>query len=485
MRLNLNQSARLDQRLIQSPQMIQAMQILQLSRQELEQRIESELVENPLLELTDPSDPEQEASAGAEESGDTSSTQEESAEQRGIEEVLDQLERIERDFGDGTRTAPRNEDAEDRRHAAIQNAPDVPKSLPEALAEELAMFDFDERERAIADHLVWSLDERGFLLGPLADHAPQAGLDPPATAEDLEAVLVRMRAQIHPALGADSVRQSLLLQLDAQPNQTPLQRALVADHLSDIEANRLPRIARATGRTLEEIQIAIENLRRLDASPASEYGESRATVILPDVIVEEIEGEYNVRLERERQPRLRISRAYRDMLRRARKGDVAEVWLKKRLDTARWFLDAIAMRQSTLERIAKVIFEEQRPFLDRGPAALRPLRMQEVADQVGLHISTISRAVSGKYAQTPRGIYPLRYFFVSGTQRDTGGEASQVSIQERLKTLIEKEDPKKPLSDEALAKLLAEREDISIARRTVTKYRKMLNIPSSSKRRRF
>ncbi len=207
-------------------------------------------------------------------------------------------------------------------------------------------------------------------------------------------------------------------------------------------------------------------------------------MILPDVIVEETEGEFVVRLEREHQPKLRISQAYREMLRRSRKGDAEEEWLKKRLEVARWFLDAIAQRQSTLERIANVIFKEQRSFLERGPSGLRALRMQEVADQVNLHISTISRAVSGKYAQTPRGIYPLRYFFVSGTARDTGGEASQVSVQERLKILIEKEDPKKPLSDEHLAKLLAEREDISISRRTLTKYRKLLGSASSSKRRR-
>lgn len=478
MRLNLNQSARLDQRLIQSPQMIQAMQILQLSGLELEGRIEQELVENPLLELVDPTAPsESEDSQGP--------GTELSAEEKALLDNFDNIDRLNQDYGDGGPSQPRNEDAEERRTAALQNAPDAPKSLPEALSEEIAMFDFTDRERGIAEHLIWSFDERGFLLGSLEEHALQAGLEPPAEAEDLEAVILRMRGQIHPALGAQDLRESLLLQIDALPTKSPIQRAIVADHLQDIEANRLPKIARATGRSLEEIQAAIEALKCLDASPAAEYGESCAPVILPDVIVEETEGEFVVRLEREHQPKLRISQAYREMLRRSRKGDAEEEWLKKRLEVARWFLDAIAQRQSTLERIANVIFKEQRSFLERGPSGLRALRMQEVADQVNLHISTISRAVSGKYAQTPRGIYPLRYFFVSGTARDTGGEASQVSVQERLKILIEKEDPKKPLSDEHLAKLLAEREDISIARRTVTKYRKMLGIASSSKRRRF
>ena len=192
-----------------------------------------------------------------------------------------------------------------------------------------------------------------------------------------------MRSQIHPALGAGSLRESLLLQLDAQAEHSPLQRALISDHLEDLEANRMPRIARATGRSIEDIQEAMEALRHLDASPASEYGESRAAVILPDILVEELEGEFVVRLERERQPRLRISRAYREMLRRTRKGDAAEEWLKKRLDTAKWFLDAVAQRQSTLERIATALFHRQSAFLTRGKEALKPLRMQEIADELG------------------------------------------------------------------------------------------------------
>jgi RNA polymerase sigma-54 factor len=172
-------------------------------------------------------------------------------------------------------------------------------------------------------------------------------------------------------------------------------------------------------------------------------------------------------------------------LRQAQKGDGVREWVKKRLEAARWFIDAIHQRQSTLQRIAEAIFKRQRGFLERGVSGFKPLRMQEVADEVGVHISTVSRAVSSKYAQTPRGIYPLKYFFTGGTQKASGEVASQVSIKQRIADLVAQEEASHPLSDEELAALLEEKDNVRIARRTVTKYRKALNIPSSNQRRQF
>jgi RNA polymerase sigma-54 factor len=436
--------------------------------------------------------------------------------------MLDDLERIERDFGDGTRATSGDGDEGDRKLAALANTPDVPHSMAEALHEELAFLDLGERERAIAEFLIFSLDERGYLnqsLEELAADCPLAFLDvldedaPPATSneelpspvdpepqgdaeaapdcehevspEEISAVLIRLRGLIHPALGAHDLREALLLQVDHFEEPDPLLRTIISDHLEDVQQNRLPRIAKATGADLEAIKLALEHLKRLDPSPGSEYGGTTATVIVPDVIVELIDGEYVVRLDRERVPRLQLSPTYRRLLEEAKKGDEAQVWLKQRLESARWFIDAVAQRQSTLERIANVIFERQRPFLDKGLTALQTLRMQEVADVVGVHISTVSRAVSGKYAQTPRGIFPLKFFFTGGTTKGTGEVASQVSIQQFIKKLVEEEDPQKPLSDEELGKRLLEKHNVKIARRTVTKYRKMLDIPSSSVRKAF
>jgi RNA polymerase sigma-54 factor len=509
LKLGLHQSVRLDQRLIQSPQMIQAMKILQLGTLALQERIEQELVENPMLE-------EGSEDGSGEGELDRDGPPEDSGPSEGegtaVERMLDDLERIERDFGDGTRATAGDGDEGDRKLAALANTPDQPHSMAEALHEELAFLDLGERERAIAEFLIFSLDERGYLnqtAEELAADCPLAFLEvgedepvPPAPApaegdeaptesehdvspEEISAVLIRLRGLIHPALGAHDLREALLLQVDHFEEPEPLLRTIISDHLEDVQQNRLPRIAKATGADMEEIKLALEHLKRLDPSPGSEYGGTTATVIIPDVIVELIDGEYVVRLDRQRVPRLQLSPTYRRLLEEAKKGDEAQVWLKQRLESARWFIDAVAQRQSTLERIANVIFTRQRPFLDQGLTALQTLRMQEVADEVGVHISTVSRAVSGKYAQTPRGIFPLKFFFTGGTTKGSGEVASQVSIQQYIKKLVEEEDPQKPLSDEELGKRLQEKHNVKIARRTVTKYRKMLEIPSSSVRKAF
>ncbi len=457
----------MEQRLIQSPQMIQAMQILQLPALELEDRIEQELTENPFLELKEP---QAEEPAGGEDGG--------------VEVMLDELERRSRDRIAPSRVRSSYDDEGDKKFEAMQNTPEVPKSLSEALVDELANFEFDARGRAIAEYLIWSLDDKGYLTEPLEEIAVECGIEG-VTVDELRSVLDVMRAATHPALGAHDLRECLLLQLDSHGIESPLVRTLIQNHLEDITTNRLPRIVKLTGHSMDEVKQAIDTIRTLDPVPGAQYGDSRATVILPDVTVEEVDGRYEVRLNRQRSTSLTLNPIYRQMLRQAKKGDGVQEWVKKRVEAARWFIDAIEQRQSTLQRIADCIFERQREFLDKGVKALKPLRMQEVADVVKVHISTVSRAVSGKYAQTPRGILPLKYFFTGGTQKESGEVASQASIKQRIAELVAQESRENPLSDDQLAALLEERDRIHIARRTVTKYRKALSIPSSSQRRQF
>ena len=308
------------------------------------------------------------------------------------------------------------------------------------------------------------------------------------TEDEVRDALERLRETIHPGLGALDLRECLLLQLPGAGLWDPFMRQLIEDHLDDIRANRLPQIVRATGRDIEDVKAAIELIQGLDPAPGAGFGDASAEVIHPEVIVELDEDEFVVRLDRERTPQLRLSpmyqtTAFRKML---KEGDKDErEWAKKRLEAASWFIDALAQRQSTLERIANALFRRQRAFLDRGKEALKPLRMQEIAAEVGVHISTVSRAVAGKYAQTPRGIFPLKFFFTGGTTKSSGEETSQVSIKERSKKIVAAEDSAKPLSDEGIAKALEETDGIKIARRTVTKYRKALGIPSSTQRRTY
>jgi len=471
-RVGLSQTARMDQRLIQSPQMIQAMQILQLSSLELEERIEQELTENPFLEV------EEGNGTSAEGGEEPASTPEETG---SLETMLEDLERYERDAPPRTRAS---QDEADRKLDAMNNTPSQYHSLGDALMEQVALSDFDERRRSIAEFLVYSLDPRGYLPEPLEELALDAPL-PGLTAEELGAVLSELRVATHPALGARDLRDCLLLQLDAMEAEAPLLRTLIRDHLEDITTNRLPHVARATGHTLEEVKEAIETIRHLDPSPGREFGESPAETIHPDVVVEEIDGRFEVRLTRQGVPELTLSPAYRELLRRSGNGEAVRKWIKQRLESARWFIEAVHQRQSTLMRIARSIFERQREFLERGVKGLQPLRMLEVADATGVHISTVSRAVAGKYAQTPHGILPLRFFFSGGTAKASGGMASQAAIKQRIRELVEKEDGSDPLSDDKLAELLKQRDGISIARRTITKYRKALGIASSTQRRVF
>lgn len=513
----------MEQRLVQSPQMIQAMQILQLPLLELSERIEQELVENPFLEVTEP----ERDDAGQETEGGER-VERLTRDEGGAEQMLELLERIDGDFGDGSRTrqpAAAGEDS-DRKYEAMMNAPEGAATLPEAILEQLSALDVTPREWQVLEYVVWSLDERGYLTetpstlaaelslefqrsvgtptgvagtngsasavvlddGTAADNANEhADADPDdlvVTEDEVRDALERLRENVHPGLGATSLEECLLLQLPGRKLWNPLMRGLIEHHLDDVRANRLPQIAKALGEDIETIKAAIEELQDLDPSPGAGFGDVTAEVIHPEVMVDLVDGEVACRLDRDRTPPLQINRTlYKQLFEQGTKEE--KDWARKRLESASWLKDAILQRESTLARISKAIFERQRSFLERGAESLAPLRMQEIADEVGVHISTVSRAVAGKYAQTPRGIHPLKYFFVGGTTKASGEETSQVSIKERIKRIVAAEDTSRPLSDEGIAKVLEDQEGIKIARRTVTKYRKALEIPSSTQRKSY
>jgi RNA polymerase sigma-54 factor len=464
--------------------MIQAMQILQLPSLELMERIDAELIENPFLEVAEEETPDptpETPQDPREDRGEDEHTTE------GLEGMLDELERYERDFGDGT-TGPRLPPGEaERKYEAMKNAPAEPECLADAVLGQIALLNVEDDDRQVLEYIVWSLDEHGFLPEDSEQVACELSrqLHRNVSAEEVRVGLRRLRRVTHPALGATDLRDALLLQLDDDDGEHALERTILLEHLSDLEANRLPRISKATGRSVEEIKHAINFIRSLDPHPGAEYGGRTANTIMPEVIVEEVDGEYIVRLDKERNRELIISPAYRRLLQQSSEDEAVREWVKKRLESARWFIDALRQRQSTLERIACEIFKRQHAFLARGISALQPMRMQEVADELHVHISTISRGVSGKHAQTPNGIYPLKFFFTGGTTKSTGETTSRVSIQDRLRQLVEAEDKNAPLSDEQLAEALAEKDGIHIARRTVSKYRRALGIGASSQRREF
>ncbi len=467
---------------MQSPQMIQAMQILQLGALDLEGRIEQELLENPVLEQR-----EQLAASSEENNGPVEEkSREQKEEEIGSDSMHDAVESMEWEYGEGRR-APQSSQDGDPKYEALQNTADTPHTMAEALADQAIWLDLTEDDRTKLDFMLWSLDEHGYLrqgLTLLAEQMQEA-LGKPIDRMHLASLLERLRKTTHPALGATDLKDCLSLQLEAKKIADPLLWALIENHLDDLQANRLPRIAKATGADLEDIKLAIAEMRHLDPYPGTDFGGQPATNIIPDVMVEEIEGEWTIRLARDRGELLTLSADYLGLLKKKDSDKEAKTWLRKRAEQANWFIDALKQRRNTLQKTAYRIFSYQEDFLSQGKEALKPLRMQEVADDLGVHISTISRTVAGKYAQTPLGIFPLKFFFTGGTSTDTGNQTSQVSVKELVRQVIAGEDKQNPLSDEALAKHLQTKEGIKIARRTVTKYRKALGLPSSSGRKQY
>jgi RNA polymerase sigma-54 factor len=234
---------------------------------------------------------------------------------------------------------------------------------------------------------------------------------------------------------------------------------------------------------MDRLYEIMHGLAHLSTRPGAPLSNGPTRYIRPDVVIEWEDGEYAVRLVNDHLPRVGLNPGIRRMLSQARDDPKVREYLKRKVDQAKWLIEAIAQRQSTLERVAKEIVARQRDFLDFGVSHLRPLKMQEVADALGIHVSTVSRAIADKHAQTPRGIVPLKFFFTGGTENEDGGVESRLSVKERVRQIIEEEDKRTPLSDDEVAALLQKECGLEIARRTVTKYRKALNIPSSRQRR--
>jgi RNA polymerase sigma-54 factor len=260
-------------------------------------------------------------------------------------------------------------------------------------------------------------------------------------------------------------------------------RTLISDHLVDLENNRLPIIERRTGYSIELIQAAWNELRKLHPKPGSEFDHTTVPNVIPDVFIEPgDDGGYKVRLEDGQVPNLFISRYYRKLFQNANTSNETREYIKRKINSAQWLIESIEQRRNTLTKVAQAIVDHQQAFVENGPESIEPLKMQQIADKVGVHVTTVSRAVDDKWIQTPRGIFPLKRFFVGGTVGADGEEVAWDAVRIKLQEIIDHEDKHKPCSDDELVKKLAEH-GITVARRTVTKYRKAMNIPSSRQRR--
>ncbi len=473
MRLEYNQNLKLEQRLAQSPQMIQAMQILQLTMPELLDRIAAELEDNPFLETSDSAD---KAAGDAAEDREGQEAPEEDHQPDPVD--LDNLGNLLEGAPSRSPSSPNEENDYDM----VQNV-----AAPEAHTEDSILAEMRMREEPAkvirnAELIFRFLDSRGFLPDGLGEVAEVTGVD----YDTLHLALSRIRIIAHPAIGCEDLRECFLLQLDALEEDHYIARKILVDYFDDLLANRIPQIAKAEELTLEEVRHAIEVLALFDSRPLGEYEQDYNRTIFPDVVIEEDEdGEMKIRLVRDGMPEVRLTRKAREALEQAKGDKRLHAFLLKKIERARWFLDAVQQRRETLTKISEELVTRQRDFLARGPEFMQTLKMQDVADAVGVHISTVSRAIRGKHAQTPQGIIPLKGFFSGGQSTAKGGHRSRVAIQERIKDIVGAEDKAHPLSDEEIVKVLRERDGTKVARRTVTKYRQALDIPSSTMRRAY
>jgi RNA polymerase sigma-54 factor len=473
-----------------APRMIQSMEILQLPLQALQEKIEQELVENPVLELQE-RDPELPDEAPPREDAkerdidDKPLVVDEANNNTDDFERLLNLDRDVPDYFDETtrRSANRIAEDSDRVHDVISNVADRPESLQEYLLHQLGELDLAPEMLAMCERIISTLDPRdgGYFRSSLRDLL--AADAPPDQLQLAEEALALIQTLDPPGVAARDLRECLLAQLDTDMLFYEEMHALIANHLEDLRDNRLPLIERVTGFSIEEIQEAWSELRKLNPKPASRFSEAVIPTVTPDVQVERSDdGKYKVIVEDNGTPTLHISKYYRERLSSGSATPEEREFIKRKINAAQWLIESIEQRRNTLTRVSQAIVDHQTKFLDEGPEFIEPLKMQQIADKVGVHVTTVSRAVDEKYIQTPRGIFPLKRFFVGGTKSDEGEEVAWDIIRIRLQEIVDKEDKTHPLSDDDLVEEL-KKLGLVVARRTVTKYRQKMDIPSSRQRR--
>jgi RNA polymerase sigma-54 factor len=480
MRLSLRQT----QRVVMTPLLQQAIQLLQLSTLELEQVVRKELEENPLLEElpeetqdvdadaqapSEPGAPEMEAPPAPVEpvSKETSSVDGERADELPFDltsAVFDEPEE---------RTPVSTEERED---LPFENLGRTGTSLDEHLNEQLRWATDDPRTVAIGEAIIGNIDDDGYLRAEVDEIALGMG----ATVLEVEQALRLVQGFDPTGVAARSVLECLLLQLTADSEPDPVSVEIVEKHFEDLERRRYTEIARALKLPLDRVMESVEEIQGLEPKPGRRFAVSDQRYIAPDVSIHKVGEDYVVVLNEEGIPRLRVNALYRSLLRRS--DSEAKQYVEQKLRSAVWLIKSVEQRQRTLRKVTQSLVKFQRDFLDRGVAHLRPLALRDVGEDIGMHESTISRVTTNKYVETPQGLFELKYFFHSGIASDSGEMVSSVSIKKKIRDMVAAEDSGKPLSDQEIAQVLRG-QGLNIARRTVAKYREELGIMPSHQRR--
>lgn len=469
MKLDYNLKLEQTQKLIITPELKLAITLLQYSSLELQDYIQEELLNNPILEIQEPREPEKEEEVPepVDEKKETSSEEE-----FPWEEYFRDMD-LEPTAYSGV-TAPDLSE-----HPSVENCAGSCVTMLEDLLEQLRMLSLNNRQYSCAAFLAGNLDHNGYLQGDLNELARALGVSNREIKDALE-ILQRLEPA---GIGCRNLQECLLLQLAKEDNPPRLAEEIVRNYLPAAADGRYHYIATRLGCAEMQVAEVVEFIRTLNPKPGSVYGEGEETrYIVPDVIVEKVDDQYVVMGNDSSIPQLTISPFYQQMLKKDLSDEKLSSFIKNKIEKAYWLIRSIEQRRLTLFRVSQQIVEIQKPFLDQGIKNLKPLTLKEVALAVGVHESTVSRATANKYIQTPRGLFPLKFFFSSGISGSGGNDFSSHSIKTHIKEMIEAEDPAKPLSDQALAEQL-QKKGIAISRRTVAKYREEISIPASYKRR--
>ena len=451
-----------------APQMQQSLQLLQTPTLELRQLVQQELVINPTLE-------EESTDISIE---DAASASEDEEFDREFAE-LSQLDEEWREYMAQSRlSSPKRDDA-DEKHQFVMDSIVEPITLQDHLMNQLSFAEVSPKIREIASMLIGNIGENGFLHVSLEDLCFDMGIP----IGDLEAAKALVQTFDPVGIGAVDLRDCLLIQLERLGKHHSLEYRIIDHHLDDLARKRYPQIAKKLSVTPEQITRAAEFIATLDPRPGSRFGEDTNTYVTPDVTVERLGDEWLVTMNNEQIPRLRISNAYKDLM-AGGNGREAKAYIRDKIRAGKFLIKSIHQRQQTIQAIATEIVNRQEAFLDHGPSRLKPMNMAQIAEKVGVHETTVSRAVSGKYMATPHGVFEMKYFFTTGYETEGGETLSNTSVKQTLGEMISGEEPKKPYSDQRLVEEL-EKRGIKIARRTVAKYREELNILPSHMRRSY
>jgi RNA polymerase sigma-54 factor len=489
---SLQLSTRLTQSLVLAPQLQQSLALLQAPTLELKALVEQELQQNPVLE--EDSSPESDADdkvtvddgeaspSDAELSGIDSASEkngEAPADDFQVEfDRLVQLDQEWRDYFAQTNIPARQSVEDEEKRQFMFDSLTVGSSLAQILMAQVREMNLTDEQRGVAELIVGNVDDYGYLRASVEELSASTNLP----AEKISEVLKIIQAFDPPGVAAHDLQECLLLQLERAGQQDSLEYRIVHDYMEALGKRRIPDIARGTGRIVEEVQEALARIGRLEPQPGRAFLPDTDQYVLPEVFVQKVGGDFVVTTNNEHIPHLHISNVYKDLM--SQGGNSAEIknYIREKIRAGKFLIKSLHQRQQTILNIATEIVKRQREFMETGVTHLKPMTMAQVAEVVGVHETTVSRAVSGKYMQTPQGLFEMKYFFTAGLQTASGVDVSNASVKDMVTEIFKGEDTNKPLSDQEVVKMLADK-GIVIARRTVAKYRAELNILPSNLRK--